>query len=74
MRLAALFAAALIAAPALASPALAQAPYHLPGEEAVDPYVASNANAGPRRITDPAVHHHVPLLLSPFAYSTYRGS
>jgi 5-hydroxyisourate hydrolase len=19
-------------------------------------------------------HHHVPLLLSPFAYSTYRGS
>ncbi|MEP6979595.1 MAG: hydroxyisourate hydrolase [Nakamurella sp.] len=26
------------------------------------------------RITDPAAHHHVPLLLSPFAYSTYRGS
>ena len=25
-------------------------------------------------LTDPAVHHHVPLLLSPFAYSTYRGS
>lgn len=25
-------------------------------------------------ITDPAAHHHVPLLLSPFAYSTYRGS
>lgn len=25
-------------------------------------------------ITDPATHHHVPLLLSPFAYSTYRGS
>jgi len=22
----------------------------------------------------PATHHHVPLLLSPFAYSTYRGS
>ena len=22
----------------------------------------------------PAEHHHVPLLLSPFAYSTYRGS
>lgn len=21
-----------------------------------------------------ATHHHVPLLLSPFAYSTYRGS
>lgn len=26
------------------------------------------------RITDPAQHYHVPLLLSPFAYSTYRGS
>jgi 5-hydroxyisourate hydrolase len=26
------------------------------------------------RITDPDRHHHVPLLLSPFAYTTYRGS
>ena len=25
-------------------------------------------------IGDPAAHHHVPLLLSPFGYSTYRGS
>ena len=25
-------------------------------------------------ITEPDQHHHVPLLLSPFAYSTYRGS
>jgi 5-hydroxyisourate hydrolase len=25
-------------------------------------------------IRDPAQHYHVPLLLSPFAYSTYRGS
>ena len=25
-------------------------------------------------ITDEQPHHHVPLLLSPFAYSTYRGS
>jgi 5-hydroxyisourate hydrolase len=25
-------------------------------------------------ITDTAQHYHVPLLLSPFAYSTYRGS
>ncbi|GEL19168.1 hypothetical protein PA7_30050 [Pseudonocardia asaccharolytica DSM 44247 = NBRC 16224] len=25
-------------------------------------------------VTDPTQHHHVPLLLSPFAYSTYRGS
>ncbi|MCO5971368.1 hydroxyisourate hydrolase [Actinoallomurus soli] len=26
------------------------------------------------RITRPGGHHHIPLLLSPFAYSTYRGS
>ncbi|MEH3159329.1 MAG: hydroxyisourate hydrolase [Sphingomonas taxi] len=25
-------------------------------------------------IADEAAHHHVPLLVSPFAYSTYRGS
>ena len=25
-------------------------------------------------VTRPAEHHHVPLLLAPFAYSTYRGS
>jgi len=25
-------------------------------------------------IADPAQHHHVPLLISPYAYSTYRGS
>lgn len=25
-------------------------------------------------VSDPAEHYHVPLLLSPFAYSTYRGS
>ena len=25
-------------------------------------------------VDDPAEHYHVPLLLSPFAYSTYRGS
>ena len=25
-------------------------------------------------LTDPGQHYHVPLLLSPFAYSTYRGS
>jgi 5-hydroxyisourate hydrolase len=26
------------------------------------------------RVSDPSAHHHVPLLLSPYAYSTYRGS
>jgi 5-hydroxyisourate hydrolase len=25
-------------------------------------------------IDDPSAHYHVPLLLSPYAYSTYRGS
>jgi 5-hydroxyisourate hydrolase len=25
-------------------------------------------------VTGPGAHYHVPLLLSPFAYSTYRGS
>jgi 5-hydroxyisourate hydrolase len=25
-------------------------------------------------IADPAAHYHVPLLASPFSYSTYRGS
>jgi 5-hydroxyisourate hydrolase len=26
------------------------------------------------QIQDPAQHYHVPLLLNPFGYSTYRGS
>ena len=26
------------------------------------------------QVRDPAQHHHVPLLLNPFGYSTYRGS
>ncbi|MFI6731757.1 hydroxyisourate hydrolase [Nonomuraea sp. NPDC050451] len=25
-------------------------------------------------VADPGRHYHVPLLLSPYAYSTYRGS
>jgi len=25
-------------------------------------------------VREPTEHHHVPLLLSPFSYSTYRGS
>jgi 5-hydroxyisourate hydrolase len=25
-------------------------------------------------IADPAAHYHVPLLVSPYSYSTYRGS
>ncbi|HXQ57507.1 MAG TPA: hydroxyisourate hydrolase [Actinomycetes bacterium] len=26
------------------------------------------------RVEDPSDHYHVPLLLSPYGYSTYRGS
>lgn len=26
------------------------------------------------RVTDPSSHYHVPVLLSPFGYTTYRGS
>jgi 5-hydroxyisourate hydrolase len=26
------------------------------------------------RVSDPAAHYHVPLLVSPYGYSTYRGS
>lgn len=26
------------------------------------------------QITDPSQHYHVPLLLTPFGYTTYRGS
>lgn len=26
------------------------------------------------RITDPATHYHIPLLVSPYGYTTYRGS
>ncbi len=44
-------------------------------------YFAANGVAGfyPEvavvfEVTDGADHHHVPLLLSPFGYSTYRGS
>jgi 5-hydroxyisourate hydrolase len=25
-------------------------------------------------VSDPQMHHHVPLLISPYGYSTYRGS
>ena len=26
------------------------------------------------RVVDPALHYHIPLLLSPYGYTTYRGS
>jgi 5-hydroxyisourate hydrolase len=39
------------------------------GRESFYPYVVVAFTLAPDR-----AHHHVPLLLSPFAYSTYRGS
>ncbi|MBG0829409.1 hydroxyisourate hydrolase [Planomonospora sp. ID67723] len=39
------------------------------GVEAFYPEVSITFTIG-----DPDEHYHVPLLLSPFAYSTYRGS
>jgi 5-hydroxyisourate hydrolase len=39
------------------------------GVEAFYPHVTIDFE-----IRDPAQHYHVPLLLSPFGYSTYRGS
>lgn len=48
---------------------------------AVGPHLASAGRAAffPEvavvvAIADPDLHHHVPLLLSPFGYTTYRGS
>ncbi|MFM2152745.1 MAG: hypothetical protein RL199_1180 [Pseudomonadota bacterium] len=48
---------------------------------AVEPYLAAKHGQGfyPEvsitfRVENPAEHFHVPLLLSPFGYSTYRGS
>lgn len=40
------------------------------GVEAFHPVIAINFRVGP----DPAVHWHIPVLLSPFAFTTYRGS
>ncbi len=51
----------------------------------VGPYFASHSAVAPRpgfldqvpvrfTISDPAQHYHVPLLASPWSYTTYRGS
>jgi 5-hydroxyisourate hydrolase len=61
------------------APALQPGTYRLTFE--VGPYfAATNVEAFYSRvivefeIRDAGQHHHVPLLLSPFGYSTYRGS
>jgi 5-hydroxyisourate hydrolase len=47
----------------------------------VEQYLASTGRKGfypyvavVFEVMDASLHHHVPLLLSPFGYSTYRGS
>lgn len=40
------------------------------GIEAFHPIISVNFRIG----ADPAVHWHIPVLLSPFAFTTYRGS
>lgn len=46
------------------------APYwHARGQPSFFPVVAIEF-----QIADHTAHHHVPLLMSPFGYSTYRGS
>jgi len=63
----------------LAAPRLERGTYRLRFDTAA--YFAASGQTGffPEvtvvfSLTDPAQHHHVPLLLSPYAYSTYRGS
>lgn len=63
----------------LSGGALSIATYRLTFE--TGPYFArsSRATLYPRveivfAVSAPSEHHHVPLLLSPFGYSTYRGS
>lgn len=43
--------------------------YHLQGLQCFYPEVSVAF-----QIRDPEAHYHVPLLVSPYAYSTYRGS
>ena len=48
----------------------ARGPMGLP-ELTTTKYIVTGAGQG---IADAAAHYHVPLLLSPYSYSTYRGS
>jgi 5-hydroxyisourate hydrolase len=69
-------------APLLAAEAMAPGTYRLLFH--VGDYFAARGNNDARRfldvvpilfvIDDPAAAYHVPLLVSPWAYSTYRGS
>jgi len=72
--------------PLVAPGALVTGPYEL--RFAVGPYFATLDGDGPPAsdppfldvvpvafgVADPGAHHHVPLLVTPWSYSTYRGS
>ncbi len=68
-------------APLLEGEALVAGAYQL--EFAVGAYFGEAGHPGPAFlevvpvrfvVSDPAQHYHVPLLISPYGYSTYRGS
>jgi 5-hydroxyisourate hydrolase len=73
-------------APLVASGELTAGTYEL--RFAVGPYFAALDGRGPPvadppfldvvpvafGVADPGAHHHVPLLVTPWSYSTYRGS
>lgn len=67
--------------PLLEGEALVGGPYEL--EFRVGEYFAGRGLPAPAfldvvpvrfLVSDPAQHYHVPLLISPYGYSTYRGS
>jgi 5-hydroxyisourate hydrolase len=63
-------------APLLEGEALAQGTYELVFQ--VGAYFGHAAFLGAVpvrfRVADPSAHYHVPLLVTPFGYTTYRGS
>lgn len=70
-------------APLLAGEEFTTGVYEL--EFAIGPYFAAKVSSLPQPpfldripiqfgIADPTSHYHVPLLASPWSYSTYRGS
>ena len=40
----------------------------------ITPSISDNRVVVSFELSDPTRHHHVPLLISPFGYTTYRGS
>ena len=53
---------------------LASALLQTPPTAPAAPAVEETTRTVDFRVTDVSRHHHVPLLLSPYGYSTYRGS